>query len=100
VGDVGDDVMLERIGMSQEGVLVVTALLNPTPHVDIVSRGFVKSNRELDNQIRKVALEAIENGLREKKRTEDLRDDMYGAVRRFIRKATGRNPVLIPLLVD
>ncbi len=100
VGDVGDDIMLERIGMSQEGVLVVTALLNPTPHVDIVSRGFVKSNRELDNQIRKVALEAIENGLREKKRTEDLRDDMYGAVRRFIRKATGRNPVLIPLLVD
>ncbi|WP_407540940.1 ribonuclease J [Deinococcus radiomollis] len=100
VGDVGDDIMLERIGMSQEGVLVVTALLNPTPHVDIVSRGFVKSNRELDNQIRKVALEAIENGLHEKKRTEDLRDDMYGAVRRFIRKATGRNPVLIPLLVD
>ena len=100
VGDVGDDIMLERIGMSQEGVLVVTALLNPTPHVDIVSRGFVKSNRELDNQIRKVALEAIESGLREKKRTEDLRDDMYGAVRRFIRKATGRNPVLIPLLVD
>ncbi|WP_407569559.1 ribonuclease J [Deinococcus altitudinis] len=100
VGDVGDDIMLERIGMSQEGLLVVTALLNPTPHVDIVSRGFVKSNRELDNQIRKVALEAIENGLREKKRTEDLRDDMYGAVRRFIRKATGRNPVLIPLLVD
>lgn len=100
VGDVGDDIMLERIGMSQEGVLVVTALLGPTPHVDIVSRGFVKSNRELDNQIRKVALEAIESGLREKKRTEDLRDDMYGAVRRFIRKATGRNPVLIPLLVD
>ena len=58
VGDVGDDIMLERIGMSQEGVLVVTALLNPTPHVDIVSRGFVKSNRELDNQICKVALEA------------------------------------------
>jgi ribonuclease J len=100
VGDVGDDIMMERIGMSQEGVLVVTALLGATPHVDIVSRGFVKSNRELDNQIRKVALEAIETGLREKKRTEDLRDDMYGAVRRFIRKATGRNPVLIPLLID
>ena len=100
VGDVGDDIMMERIGMSQEGVLVVTALLGATPHVDIVSRGFVKSNRELEGQIRKVALEAIETGLREKKRNEDLRDDMYGAVRRFVRKATGRNPVLIPLLVD
>ena len=100
VGDVGDDIMMERIGMSQEGVLVVTALLGATPHVDIVSRGFVKANRELEGQIRKVALEAIETGLREKKRTEDLRDDMYGAVRRFVRKATGRNPVLIPLLVE
>lgn len=100
VGDVGDDIMMERIGMSQEGVLVVTALLGATPHVDIVSRGFVKANRELEGQIRKVALEAIETGLREKKRNEDLRDDMYGAVRRFVRKATGRNPVLIPLLVD
>ncbi len=100
VGDVGDDIMLERIGMSQEGVLVVTALLSPTPHVDIISRGFVKSNRELDAQIRKVALESLETGLREKRRTEDLRDDLYGAVRRFVRKATGRNPVLIPLMVD
>ncbi|WP_425145980.1 ribonuclease J [Deinococcus sp.] len=100
VGDVGDDIMLERIGMSQEGVMVVTALLHPTPHVDIVSRGFVKPNRELDAQVRKVALDSLESGLRDKKRTEDLRDDMYGAVRRFVRKATGRNPVLIPLLVD
>ncbi|MFC4454543.1 ribonuclease J [Deinococcus sonorensis] len=100
VGDIGDDIMLERLGMSQEGVLVVTALLHPTPHVDLVSRGFVKSNRELDGQIRKVALDALEAGLRDKKRPEDLRDDLYGSVRRFVRKATGRNPVLIPLLVD
>ena len=43
----------------------------------------------------------MRNGsLREKKRLEDVRDDMYGAVRRFVRKFTGRNPVLIPLLVD
>ena len=43
----------------------------------------------------------MRNGsLREKKRLEDVRNDMYGAVRRFVRKATGRNPVLIPLIVD
>ncbi|WP_119675081.1 ribonuclease J [Deinococcus sp. RM] len=100
VGDIGDDVLLDRVNMSQEGILIMTAVLHPTPHVEIVSRGFVRANRELDAQIRKVALEAIEQGLREKKRLEDVRDDMYGAVRRFVRKVTGRNPVLIPLIVD
>ncbi|WP_019586407.1 ribonuclease J [Deinococcus apachensis] len=100
VGDIGDDVLLDRANMSQEGILIMTAVLHPTPHVEIVSRGFVRANRDLDGQIRKVALDAVEGGLREKKRLEDVRDDMYGAVRRFIRKVTGRNPVLIPLIVD
>ncbi|UQN07833.1 ribonuclease J [Deinococcus sp. QL22] len=100
VGDIGDDVLLDRVNMSQEGILIMTAVLHPVPHVEIVSRGFVRANRELDNQIRRVALEAIEEGMREKKRLEDVRDDMYGAVRRFVRKVTGRNPVLIPMIVD
>ncbi|QFP75567.1 ribonuclease J [Deinococcus sp. AJ005] len=100
VGDIGDDVLLDRVNMSQEGILIMTAVLHPTPHVEVVSRGFVRANRDLDNQIRKVALEAIEQGVRDKKRLEDVRDDMYGAVRRFVRKVTGRNPVLIPLIVD
>ncbi|TDE86877.1 ribonuclease J [Deinococcus sp. S9] len=100
VGDVGDDVLLDRANMSQEGILIMTAVLHPTPHVEIVSRGFVRPNRDLDGQIRRVALDAVETGMREKKRLEDVRDDMYGAVRRFVRKVTGRNPVLIPLIVD
>ncbi|GGM03531.1 ribonuclease J [Deinococcus aerophilus] len=100
VGDIGDDVLLDRVNMSQEGILIMTAVLHPTPHVEVVSRGFVRANRDLDNQIRKVALEAIEGGTRDKKRLEDVRDDMYGAVRRFVRKVTGRNPVLIPMIVD
>lgn len=100
VGDISDDIIMDRMSMSQEGVLIITAVLHPTPHIELVTRGFVRSNRELENQIRKVALEAVEQGTREKKRLEDIRDDMYGAVRRFVRKVTGRNPVLIPLLVD
>ncbi len=100
VGDVGDDVLLDRVNMSQEGILIMNAVLHPPPHVEVVTRGFVRPNRELDHQIRRVALESIEQGLREKKRLEDVRDDMYGAVRRFVRKATGRNPVLIPMIVD
>ena len=100
VGDVGDDVLLDRVNLSQEGLLIVTAVLHPTPHVEVVARGFSRPNRDLELQIRRVALEAVEQGLREKKRLEDVRDDVYGAVRRFTRKATGRNPMLIPMIVD
>lgn len=100
VGDIGDDVLLDRVNMSQEGILIMNAILHPTPHVEIVSRGFARANRDLDNQIRKIALDAVEQGIREKKRLEEIRDDMYGAVRRFVRKVTGRNPVLIPMIVD
>ncbi|MFC3860408.1 ribonuclease J [Deinococcus antarcticus] len=100
VGDVGDEVLLDRVNFSQEGLIIMNAVLHPTPHVEIVTRGFVRPNRELDFQIKRVALEVVEQGVREKKRLEDVRDDMYGAVRRFVRKATGRNPILIPMIVD
>ena len=68
VGDISDDIIMDRMSMSQEGVLIITAVLHPTPHIELVSRGFVRSNRELETQIRKVALEAVEQGTREKKR--------------------------------
>ena len=100
VGDVSDETLLDRVSLSQEGLLVLTAVLHPAPHVEVVARGFARPNRDLELQIRKVALQAVEQGVREKKRPEDIRDDMYGTVRRFVRKATGRNPVLVPLVVD
>ena len=100
VGDVGDDTLIERAALSQDGLLVLTAALHPHPYVEVTSRGFARANPELDAKIRRVALEAVNEGLRGKRRLEDIRDDMYGQVRRFVRKATGRSPVLIPLIID
>ena len=92
--------MTDRDTRERGALEIVTAVLHPTPHVEVVARGFSRPNRDLELQIRRVALEAVEQGLREKKRLEDVRDDVYGAVRRFTRKATGRNPMLIPMIVD
>jgi ribonuclease J len=50
--------------------------------------------------MREDAMILLERGIREKKRLEDIRDDMYYAIRRFVRKATGRNPVIIPVVVE
>lgn len=100
VGDVSEDVLIERLNMGQEGMVVIGVALNPQPHVEIVTRGFVRSNPELEGHIREIALDVVNKGLREKRRLEDIRDDVYGSVRRAVRKATGRNPMLIPMLVD
>lgn len=100
VGDVTDDTLTERMNMGQEGMVMIGVALNPQPHVEIVTRGFARANRELEDHIRDIALDTVNKGLRDKRRLEDVRDDVYGNTRRFLRKATGRNPMLIPILVD
>lgn len=100
VGDVTEEILEDRHAMASDGVVVVTAITHPTPHVEIVSRGFVTANRELQEAMREEAHEALYRGVREKKRLEDVRDDVYYAVKRFVRKATGRNPVIIPLVIE
>jgi ribonuclease J len=100
VGDVNEDILDDRQAMATDGVVVITAITHPTPHVEIVSRGFVNANSELYDAMREDAMILLERGIREKKRLEDIRDDMYYAIRRFVRKATGRNPVIIPVVVE
>jgi ribonuclease J len=100
VGDVTEEILEDRHAMASDGVVVVTAITHPTPHIEIVSRGFVTANKELQEAMREEAHDALYRGVREKKRLEDVRDDVYYAVKRFVRKATGRNPVIIPLVIE
>jgi len=100
IGDVSDDILEDRLAMSTNGLLLLTAVLHPTPHVELVSRGFVSRNGQLEGSIRNVAMEVIQDGLRRKRPLEDVRDEMYGAVRKFVRQTTGRTPMLIPMLVE
>jgi ribonuclease J len=100
VGDVTEEILEDRHAMASDGVVVVTAITHPTPHIEIVSRGFVTANKELQEAMREEAHDALFRGVREKKRLEDVRDDVYYAVKRFVRKATGRNPVIIPLVIE
>jgi ribonuclease J len=100
VGDVSDEVLADRQAMAGDGVLVITALVAPKPHVEVVSRGFVNANRALQRALRDDAQEALYRAVREKKTMEEIRDDIHHAVRKFVRKETGRNPVIIPIVVE
>ncbi len=100
VGDVTEEILEDRHAMASDGVLVVAAVTKPTPHIEIVSRGLTKAGGELTEAMTEDALLYLEQGIKEKKRLEEIRDDLYYAVRKFIRKATGRNPVIIPVVVE
>jgi ribonuclease J len=100
VGDVSDEILEDRQAMAGDGVLVIGCVMHPKPHAKIASRGFINGGTELMEAIEEQVDTALERGAREKKPLESVRDDVYYVVRRFVRKATGRNPVIIPVVVE
>ena len=100
VGDVSDEILEDRQAMAGDGVLVIGCVMHPKPHAKIASRGFIDNGTELMEAIEEQVDSVLERGAREKKPLENVRDDVYYVVRRFVRKATGRNPVIIPVVVE
>ncbi|ADH63888.1 RNA-metabolising metallo-beta-lactamase [Allomeiothermus silvanus DSM 9946] len=101
VGDITDEILEDRQHMAAEGVVVIAALVSrEAPTVQIVSKGFVKAGERLLSEVRNLVFEAIHTGVREKKRLEVIRDDIYYPVKKFLRKATGRDPVIIPMVIE
>lgn len=95
VGDITDEILQDRQLMAAEGVVVITALAGREPHVEVVSKGFVKAGERLLVGVRKMSLDVLIKGIREKKTLEAIRDDIYYPVKKFLRKETGRDPVII-----
>lgn len=100
VGDITDEILQDRNHMAAEGVVIITALVSREPLVEVISKGFVKAGERLLGEVRKMALESLYKGIREKKRLEEIRDDIYYPVKKFIAKNTGRNPVIMPIVIE
>ncbi|MBF6596396.1 MAG: ribonuclease J [Thermaceae bacterium] len=100
VGDITDEILEDRNHMAAEGVVIITALVSREPLVEVISKGFVKAGERLLGEVRKMAMDALYKGVREKKRLEDIRDDIYYPVKKFIAKNTGRNPVIMPIVIE
>ncbi|RDI94657.1 ribonuclease J [Meiothermus sp. QL-1] len=100
VGDITDEILEDRNHMAAEGVVVITALVSRDPLVEVISKGFVKAGERLLGEVRKMALDSLYRGMREKKRLEEIRDDIYYPVKKFIAKNTGRNPVILPIVIQ
>jgi ribonuclease J len=100
VGDITEEILADRRHMAEEGLVVITALAGEDPVVEVVSRGFVKAGEKLLGEVRRMALEALLAGIREKKPLERIRDDIYYPVKKFLKKATGRDPMILPVVIE
>ncbi len=108
VGDVGSVVLRDRKHLADDGMIVVCLNLSSEDGSiltgpDIITRGFiyVKESEELMDELREVALEAIERCQR--KRVRDwsaiksaIKNDISG----FLYKRTKRNPMILPVIME
>ena len=108
VGDVGSVVLRDRKHLAENGMIVVCVNLSAEDGgvitgPDIITRGFVyvKENEELLEELREVAMEAIERCQR--KRIRDwstiksaIKNDLSG----YLYKTTKRNPMILPVIME
>ena len=108
VGDVGAVVLRDRKHLAQDGMIVVCVNISEMDGSvitgpDIITRGFiyVKESEELMEELRAVAMEAIERCGR--KRVRDwtaiktaIKNDLSG----YLYKTTKRNPMILPVITE
>ena len=108
VGDVGSVVLRDRKHLAQDGMIVVCVNLSSQDGgiisgPDIITRVFiyVKESEELMEELREVAMEAIERCNRRRIRDfatvkSAIKNDLSG----YLYKTTKRNPMILPVIME
>ncbi len=108
VGDVGNVVLRDRQHLSEDGILIAVVGVDSDNKVivdgpEIVTRGFVyvRESDELLEEVRIVALEAVEKCL--DRRISDwgkLKSAIRDALGDYLWKKTRRRPMILPIIMD
>ena len=108
VGDVGSVVLRDRKHLAQDGMIVVCVSISTQDGSiitgpDIITRGFVyvKESEELMEELRNVALEAIDRC--ERKRIRDwtaIKSAIKNDLSSYLYKNTKRNPMILPVIME
>ena len=108
VGDVGSVVLRDRKHLAQDGMIVVCVNVSSQDGSvitgpDIITRGFiyVKESEDLMEELRNVAMEAIERCNRKNVRDwaalkSAIKNDLSG----YLFKTTKRNPMILPVIME
>lgn len=107
VGDVGQVVLRDRQQLAKEGVVVIIYLVDsgkrklmadPT----IISRGFVylRKSKRLIREIESKAKKVFEEAWSSTADTRSFRDYVQGRIEELIYEKTGRQPMVLPVLIE
>ena len=108
MGEVGDEVLRDRRHLAADGLVVpVVAINRQTGSVEgvpeIIARGFV-TDRESDDVLgegaRLLAVVIAESSVEEKTDPGLIREKIRLELRRFLRKRTGRRPMVLPVVME
>ena len=108
VGDVGNIVLRDRKHLSQDGLIVVVATVDAVSGLrvagpDIVSRGFVyvRESEELMEEVRKIAVDAIDISLRRSGRDwYELKNAIKDDITKYLYGKTKRKPMVLPIIME
>ena len=108
VGDVGNIVLRDRKHLSQDGLIVVVATVDSVSGLrvagpDIVSRGFVyvRESEELMEEVRKIAVDAIDISLRRSGRDWfEMKSAVKDDITKYLYGKTKRKPMVLPIIME
>ena len=108
VGDVGSVVLRDRKHLAQDGMIVVCVNLSSQDGSvisgpDIITRGFiyVKESEQLMEELRMVAMEAIDRcGNKRKRDWASIKSAIKNDLSGYLYKQTKRNPMILPVIME
>ncbi len=108
VGDIGNVVLRDRQILSEDGMFVIIALIDPKTGMvkgspDIISRGFIylKENKELLSQVRKRIRFIVEGkGAHQQPNLTYLKEAIRNQIGLFLFQKTERRPMILPVLIE
>jgi ribonuclease J len=107
-GEVQDIVVRDRKHLSYDGILVPIVAINPTSgelesEPEIVTRGFIHEDDPsgLLGEIKRIVEETVNTASHEERIDYAvIKEKVRLALKRYIQKATGRRPMIIPVVVE
>lgn len=107
IGDIGSIVLHDRLKLSQDGLVIVTATIGLKKKEilsgpDILSRGFVymRESGDLINDGRHVIFNTIRKAMSAKNASEsDIRQAIIDDLAKYLHKETARKPMILPMLI-
>ncbi len=101
IGEIDNSVMRERKLMSQDGIVIVNAIINNNKLASkplITARGFVTVNDNLE--LLKQLESLVEKTLNKNTNKVETKSLIISTLSSYINEKTGRNPTILPIIMD